>query len=71
MFYSYNYFLTSLIVKKRHILPSTTGEVMWSCNVTAIKHEREKCESSVIRKERLVYTRSIRLYIEFVILHLT
>ena len=34
--------------EKRYVLPNTTGEVMWSCNVTAIQHdEREKCESSV------------------------
>ena len=26
-------------------LPNTTGEVMWSCNVTANENEREKCES--------------------------
>ena len=33
-------------MKKRYILPNTTDEVAWSCNVTAIEHEREKCESS-------------------------
>ena len=26
-------------------MPNTTGEVMWSCNVTAIENEREKCKS--------------------------
>ena len=39
------FFLTSLIIKKIYILPNTTGEVMWSCNITAIENEREKCES--------------------------
>ena len=34
---------------------------MWPCNVTTIEHEREKCESPVFRKERLVYPRSITL----------
>ena len=28
-----------------YILPNTTGEVMWSCNVTAIENDRERCES--------------------------
>ena len=42
-------------------MPNTTGEVVWSCNVTAIENEREKCESLLFRKERLVYTRSITL----------
>ena len=27
------------------MLPNTTAEVVWSCNVTAIKNEREKCAS--------------------------
>ena len=31
-------------MRKRYILPNTTGAVMWSCNVTAIENEREKCE---------------------------
>ena len=43
-----------------HIL-NTTGEVIWSCNVTAIEHEREKCDSSVFWKERLVCARSVTL----------
>ena len=30
-----------------YILQNTTGEVMWSCNVTTIEHEMEKCKSSV------------------------
>ena len=34
---------------------------MWSCNATTIEHETEKCESSVFRKERLVYPRLITL----------
>ena len=55
---SYHYFLTLLI---RYISQNTTGEVMWSYNVTTIEHEREKCESSVFRKERLVYPLSITL----------
>ena len=39
--------VTSLITRKRYMLPNTTGEVMWSCNVIAIEHEREERESSV------------------------
>ena len=53
--------LTSLIIGKRYTLQNTTGEVMWSCNVTTIEHEGEKCKSSVLRKERLVYPRSLTL----------
>ena len=41
----------------KNILQNATGEVVWLCNVTTIKHEREKCESSVFRKECLVYPR--------------
>ena len=44
---SYHYFLTSLFIQKKYVLPNATGEVMWSLNVTAIEHEREKCESSL------------------------
>ena len=44
-----------------YAMPNTTGEVMWSCNVTAIENEREKCKSSVFRKERSFCTRSISL----------
>ena len=35
------------MIRKRYILQNTTGEVMWSCDVTAIENEREKCESFV------------------------
>ena len=49
--------LTSLIIRKRYTLRNTTGDVMWSCKVTTIEHEGEKCKSSVFRKERLVYLR--------------
>ena len=58
---NYHIFLTSLISRKRYVLPSTIGQVTWSCNVTDIEHEREKCESSVFRNKRLVFTRSITL----------
>ena len=34
---------------------------MWSCNVNTIEREGEKCKSSVLRKERLVYPRSLTL----------
>ena len=40
--------LASLIIRKRYMLQNTTGEVMWSCNVTTIEHEGEKCKSSVL-----------------------
>ena len=39
--------MTSLILIKRYILQNTTGEAMWSCNITTIEHEGEKCKSSV------------------------
>ena len=35
--YGYHYFLTSLIIRKRYVLPNTTCEVMWPCTVTAIE----------------------------------
>ena len=28
-------------------ITNTASEVMWSCNVTTINHEGEKCKSSV------------------------
>ena len=28
-------------------IANTASEVMWSCNVTTIEHEGEKCKSSV------------------------
>ena len=28
-------------------ITNTAGEVVWSCNVTTIEHEVEKCKSSV------------------------
>ena len=49
------------MIRKIYILPNTTGEVMWSCNVNAIENEMERCESLLFRKERLEYTRSITL----------
>ena len=28
-------------MRKRYMLQNTAGEVMWSCNVTTVEHERE------------------------------
>ena len=28
-------------------ITNAAGEVMWSCNVTTVEHEGEKCKSSV------------------------
>ena len=53
--------LTSLIVRKIYISQNTAGEVVWSSNVSTVEHEREKRKSSVFRKERLVYPRSLTL----------
>ena len=42
--------LRSPILRQRYILQNTTGEVMWSCNVTTIEHDGERCKSSVSGK---------------------
>ena len=34
--------------KKEIHVAKTTGEVMWSCNVTTVEHEGEKCKSQVV-----------------------
>ena len=40
--------LRSLIIRQRYIyIAKYKSEVMWSCNVTTIEHEGEKCKSSV------------------------
>ena len=33
--YSYHYFLISLMIRKRYVLPNTTCEAMWPCTVFA------------------------------------
>ena len=35
--------LRSLFIRQRYIARNKTSEVMWSCNVTTIEHEGEKC----------------------------
>ena len=49
-------------MKEIHIIAkyNKRGDVVMQCH-HAIEHEWEKCESSVFRKERLVYPRLITL----------